>query len=89
LKYWRQVHKWLGFIVAIQVLLWISGGVVMSVLPIEKVRGKHLIMPKNEIKQPNNVALSQALAFTMTGMALLFFSIIRPWYARVKYRSKR
>ena len=29
-----------------------------------------------------------SLAFTMTGMALLYFSTLRPWYARVKYRSQ-
>ena len=62
MKYWRKVHKWLGFIVAIQVLLWISGAVVMSVLPIEKVRGKHLVMPKGEIQQPNNVVLSETVS---------------------------
>jgi hypothetical protein len=45
----------LGFIVAIQVLMWISGRVVMSVLPIEKIRGKDLVMP-------NNVTLSEAIS---------------------------
>lgn len=62
MKYWRKVHKWLGLVVAIQVLLWISGGVVMSVLPIEKVRGKHLVIPKGEIIQHNNTELSETLS---------------------------
>ena len=61
MKYWRKVHKWLGFIVAIQVLLWISGGVAMSVLPIDKVRGTHLINAKAKIMQPNNVELNETL----------------------------
>jgi hypothetical protein len=26
--------------------MWISGGVVMSVLPIDMVRGKHLLLPE-------------------------------------------
>lgn len=39
----RTIHRWLGLIVGIQVLLWISGGVVMSVIPIEMVRGNHLV----------------------------------------------
>ena len=62
MKYWRKAHKWLGFVVAIQILLWISGGVVMSVLPIEKVRGKHLVIPKGEIIQHNKTELSEALS---------------------------
>lgn len=39
----RNVHKWLGFLVGVQVLLWVTGGVVMSAIPIEIVRGNHLI----------------------------------------------
>ena len=62
MKYWRKTHKWLGFIVAIQVLLWISGGVVMSVLPIEKVRGKHLVNPLSEIAPPQNTILGETLS---------------------------
>lgn len=38
----RQVHRWLGLLVGLQILLWVSGGVVMSVLKLEEVRGEHL-----------------------------------------------
>ena len=41
----RVLHKWMAAIVGIQVLLWISGGVVMSVIPIDIVRGQHLLVP--------------------------------------------
>jgi hypothetical protein len=40
---WRRWHRRIGIIVAIQVLLWICGGVVMSSIPIEMVRGNHLV----------------------------------------------
>lgn len=36
-----NVHKWVALVIGVQILLWISGGVVMSVLPIEEVRGEH------------------------------------------------
>ena len=36
-----RVHRWMGLLVGVQVLLWIAGGVVMSVLPIEEVRSEH------------------------------------------------
>lgn len=42
-KRWRKLHKWIGLIIGIQVLLWISGGVVMSAIPIDIVRGNHLV----------------------------------------------
>ncbi|HSG90390.1 MAG TPA: PepSY domain-containing protein [Pseudomonadales bacterium] len=35
-----QVHKWIALIVGVQLLLWIAGGVVMSVVPIETVRSE-------------------------------------------------
>lgn len=41
LKWSLQLHKWVGLIVGLQVLFWIAGGLVMSVLPIERVRGEH------------------------------------------------
>jgi uncharacterized iron-regulated membrane protein len=39
----RQAHRWLGLLVAIQVLFWIFGGLVMSVLKLEEVRGEHRV----------------------------------------------
>ncbi len=43
-RYWsRFFHKWLSIILGAQVFLWFLSGTVMSFLPIEQVRGKHLI----------------------------------------------
>ena len=38
-----QIHKWLALIVGLQVLGWVLGGVVMTVIPIERVRSEHHI----------------------------------------------
>jgi hypothetical protein len=35
----RQLHRWLGLLIAIQLLLWVAGGLVMSALRLEEVRG--------------------------------------------------
>ena len=43
LRWTIRVHKWLALIVGIQIILWVTGGVVMSVIPIETVRGEHNI----------------------------------------------
>jgi uncharacterized iron-regulated membrane protein len=37
-----RTHIWLGWIVGVQLLLWMASGLVMSFLPIETVRGEHL-----------------------------------------------
>ncbi len=36
----QRVHLWAGLLLGIQVLLWMASGVVMSVFPIELVRGE-------------------------------------------------
>ena len=37
------LHKWLGLVIGIQIVLWMSGGFVMSFFKIEDVRGEHNI----------------------------------------------
>ncbi len=41
-KYARKGHKWLGYLLAIQLFFWLLGGLVMSSIPLQKVHGKHL-----------------------------------------------
>ncbi|KTF13301.1 hypothetical protein [Pseudoalteromonas sp. H105] len=41
-KHARQCHKWLGYLLALQIFAWLLGGLVMSAIPLEKVHGKHL-----------------------------------------------
>lgn len=38
-----KVHKWLSLIIGFQLLLWFVSGALMSFLPIDKVRGEHLV----------------------------------------------
>jgi hypothetical protein len=38
-----RLHRWLALIIGIQLLLWFTSGLVMSLLPIERVRGEHLV----------------------------------------------
>jgi len=43
------LHKWIGLIIGIQIVLWMTGGLVMSVFPIEHVRGEHNIRHQGEV----------------------------------------
>jgi len=38
----RRAHKWIGLIVGVQALLWMIGGVYMTVIPLEIIHGGHL-----------------------------------------------
>jgi hypothetical protein len=38
-----RIHKWLALVIGAQLLIWFASGVIMSLLPIDKVRGEHLV----------------------------------------------
>lgn len=38
-----RIHKWLALVIGAQLLIWFASGMLMSFLPIEKVRGEHLV----------------------------------------------
>lgn len=60
---WRKWHKWLGIVIGLQILLWISGGVVMSVIPIDIVRGNHLVSELHTVSEsPGGVARLENMA---------------------------
>ncbi len=39
----RKIHKWVGLILGIQLLLWFLSGFLMSWMPIEEIHGDHLL----------------------------------------------
>lgn len=51
-KYISQIHKFVGLIIGIQILLWTAGGFVMSFFDIERVRGEHLIAAQAPLPLP-------------------------------------
>lgn len=53
-----RVHKWLALIVGAQLLIWFTSGVIMSFLPIDKVRGEHLVDRESVVAVPAAVALA-------------------------------
>ncbi|PCK30806.1 hypothetical protein [Pseudoalteromonas piscicida] len=43
LKPARKLHKYLGYLLFLQIFAWLLGGLVMSAIPLEKIHGKHLV----------------------------------------------
>ncbi|MHA6287181.1 PepSY domain-containing protein [Maricaulis sp. CAU 1757] len=63
LRWTVRVHKWVALAVGIQIVLWVMGGVVMSVLPLEQVRGEHnmAVPPEVSIDAAQVLPLTEAL----------------------------
>ena len=62
LRWVGSVHKWIALVVGLQIFLWIAGGLVMSAIPIEEVRGEHKIAtPEPFTVSPGELAPLNAL----------------------------
>lgn len=51
-----RLHRWLALVIGVQLLLWFTSGLVMSLLPIERVRGEHLVERESAAVLPANQA---------------------------------
>lgn len=43
-SFFAKTHKWIGLVLGIQLVFWTLGGIVMSWIPIETVRGEHKVV---------------------------------------------
>ncbi|NVJ61263.1 MAG: PepSY domain-containing protein [Gammaproteobacteria bacterium] len=59
----RKAHKWLGLFVGIQVFFWVFGGLIMTLWPIEEIRGSHLykLPEKKQVSAEQIESLSKLL----------------------------
>ncbi|MCF8504117.1 MAG: PepSY domain-containing protein [Caulobacter sp.] len=57
LRWSIQLHKWIALIVGIQVLFWVAAGVVMTAIPIERVRSEHHVAEA----KPSPLAIDAAM----------------------------
>jgi hypothetical protein len=42
-KHIRKAHRWLGLVAAVQLLIWTATGLYFAVMPIDDIRGSHLL----------------------------------------------
>ncbi len=73
----RNIHKWLGLILGIQILLWFISGFLMSFMPIDEVRGEHLLKT-TELKTVNldNIDLNLIIDQVNSPIKSL---VVKPW----------
>jgi len=41
--FFRKFHRWLGLLMALQIIAWMASGLYFAIFPIETIRGEHLI----------------------------------------------
>ena len=83
----RQTHQGIGLLIGIQVFLWISGGFVMSAIPLGKVRGEDRI--RNQDSQPFNLQenfVSPVSIVQKEGWTELDSAELATWQGRPVYR---
>ena len=72
-----QVHKWLALIVGVQVLFWVGGGMLMTMLPIERVRGEHRVADAPAVAVDSAGVIGAAEAARTAGVAAFSKAEIR------------
>ena len=40
--FFRKLHRWLGLLMAVQIVAWMASGLYFSIFPIAEIRGEHL-----------------------------------------------
>ena len=60
----RKIHRWLGLIAGIQLLAWTVSGLYFTIIPIEEIRGNHLLT-----KQPEPVSLADFSLLSVSDLA--------------------
>jgi uncharacterized iron-regulated membrane protein len=68
LRWAVQIHKWLGLVVGLQVLGWVLGGLIMTAIPIERVRSEHHYDGYQSMLLPASGVLEHQAAATAAGV---------------------
>ena len=68
LRWATQIHKWLGLVVALQVLGWVLGGLIMTAIPIERVRSEHHYAAYQPLPLPATGLLDERAAAAAAGV---------------------
>jgi uncharacterized iron-regulated membrane protein len=48
--FFRKLHRWLGLLMALQIIAWMVSGLYFSIFPIEVIRGEHLTHEAPDLK---------------------------------------
>ena len=87
LRWTARIHKWLALFVGIQIVLWVAGGAVMSLLDIDRVHGDHHAAPPPVVDLGIADAIPVARAVEAAGLSGPVRSVtLMPWLGRAVYQ---
>ena len=80
-----RIHKWIALIVGLQVLFWMASGLVMTAIPIERVRGEHNIAEQTPVAIDLSAVLPPGQAAQAAGLERVTGASLRHWLGRPVY----
>ncbi|WP_417476980.1 PepSY domain-containing protein [Maricaulis sp.] len=87
LRWTVRIHKWLALLVGIQIVLWVAGGAVMSLLDIDNVHGDQNVAPVPVIDLELASVMSPAEAAGIAGLSGVVKRVdLIPWLGRAVYQ---
>ncbi|WP_417492851.1 hypothetical protein [Maricaulis sp.] len=87
LRWTARIHKWLALFVGIQIVIWVAGGAVMSLLDIDRVHGDHHVAPPPVVELDLAGVISAAQAADAAGLPGPVRTVaLMPWLGRAVYQ---
>lgn len=91
-KWWFSTHKWVGLVVALQMLAWVASGLFMTYFPIEQVRSEHNIAkpaPRNLRAEVGLISAQNAIAAVSAPISRIeLVDIAGRWMWRIDSNGK-
>tara|TARA_R110000868_G_scaffold92734_1_gene257186 strand:+ start:19041 stop:19775 length:735 start_codon:yes stop_codon:yes gene_type:complete len=86
LRWTVRVHKWLALFVGIQIVIWVAGGAVMSLLDIDTVHGDHHVAPAQIVELDVAGLVPPSDAVEAAGLSGEIRTVnLMPWLGRAAY----
>lgn len=87
LRWTARIHKWLALFVGIQIVIWVTGGVVMSLLDIDFVHGDQNVAPVQIVELDLADLITPAAAAEAAALPDVVKTVdLMPWAGRAVYQ---
>lgn len=87
LRWTARIHKWLALFVGIQIVLWVAGGAVMSLLDIDNVHGDQNVAPVSVVDLDLASLIAPAEAADLAALPGVIKTVeLMPWLGRSVYQ---
>ncbi|WP_417496273.1 PepSY domain-containing protein [Maricaulis sp.] len=87
LRWTARIHKWLALFVGVQIVVWVAGGAVMSLLDIDRVHGDHHVAPAPVIELDLAAVITPFEAAEIAALPGVVKTVdLIPWLGRAVYQ---